>query len=332
MLDIGVSIGAALYPEHGETAADLMRSADVAMYMAKRDGTTIAVYDEDRDHNSVRNLSMSGELRQAMDEDELVLFFQPQIDIATGSLAGVEALIRWDHPRYGVVPPIEFITLAEQSGLIGPLTRWILRTALKHLGDWQTEGYDIGMSVNLSPRNLLEEDLPDAVARLMSQRSIQPGTLTLEITEDAIMTDPDRALTAIRHLRQSGVRLAIDDFGTGQSSLAYLKTLPVNELKIDKSFVMHMEDGNSDAVIVRAMIDLAHDLGLIVVAEGIESEPLLQALRGFGCDFGQGYHVGRPMRADAFDRWMRRRCPAMAGVGASIHPLAASRRRSASVP
>ena len=330
MLDVGVSIGAALYPEHGETAADLMRSADVAMYMAKRDGTTIAVYDEDRDHNSVRNLSMSGELRQAMDDDELVLFFQPQIEIATGRLAGVEALVRWDHPRYGLVPPIEFITLAEQSGLIGPLTRWILRAALKSLGGWQAAGYEIGMSVNLSPRNLLEEDLPESVGRLLQEHGIQDGALTMEITEDAIMTDPDRALAAIRHLRQYGVRLAIDDFGTGQSSLAYLKTLPVNELKIDKSFVIHMADENSDAVIVRAMIDLAHDLGLTVVAEGIESEALLRTLSGLGCDYGQGYHVGRPMRRDAFDLWMRGRLDTDPDAGASVRALPALRRRSAS--
>ncbi len=333
MLDIGVSIGAALYPDHGETAEDLMRSADVAMYMAKRDGTTIAVYDEDRDHNSVRNLSMSGELRQAMDDDELVLFFQPQIEIATGRLVGAEALIRWDHPRYGVVPPVEFITLAEQSGLIGPLTRWILRNALEHLGDWQKAGYDIGMSVNLSPRNLLEEDLPASVARLMQQRAIRSGSLTMEITEDAIITDPDRALTAMEHLGASGVRLSIDDFGTGQSSLAYLKTLPVDELKIDKSFVTQMADGTRDAVIVCAMIDLAHDLGLMVVAEGIESESLLEALRGMRCDFGQGYHLGRPMRKDAFERWMQERLTTIPSDGGSdIRVLPGARRRSMSLP
>ncbi len=323
MLDVGVSIGAALYPEHGETAADLMRSADVARYMAKRDGTTIAVYDEDRDHNSVRNLSMSGELRKAMEENELVLFFQPQIEIATGRLASVEALIRWDHPRYGIVPPIEFITLAEQSGLIGPLTRWILRTAMTDLGAWQAAGHDIGMSVNLSPRNLLEEDLPASVARLMENRGISPGTLTMEITEDAIMTDPDCALAAVRHLRDCGVRIAVDDFGTGQSSLAYLKSLPVDELKIDKSFVMHMGDDNSDTVIVRAMIDLAHDLGLAVVAEGIENKLLLDSLSELGCDFGQGYHIGRPMRHDDFDRWMRDR-----DVAAEAAPAKRARRRA----
>jgi diguanylate cyclase (GGDEF)-like protein/PAS domain S-box-containing protein len=332
MLDIGVSIGAALYPDHGETAEDLLRSADVAMYMAKRDGTTIAVYDEDRDHNSVRNLSMSGELRQAMDDDELVLFFQPQIEITTGRLVGAEALIRWDHPRYGVVPPVEFITLAEQSGLIGPLTRWILRSALEHLGAWQAEDYDIGISVNLSPRNLLEEDLSESVARLMQLRGIRPGSLTLEITEDAIITDPDRALAAMRHLRACGVRLSIDDFGTGHSSLAYLKTLPVDELKIDKSFVTQMADGTRDAVIVRAMIDLAHDLGLTVVAEGIESESLLEALRELRCDFGQGYHLGRPMRKDAFERWMQEWLTTTpSDSGADTRELPGARRRSMSV-
>ncbi len=332
MLDVGVSIGAALYPEHGETAAELMRSADVAMYMAKRDGTTIAAYDEDRDHNSVRNLSMSGELRQAMEGDELVLFYQPQIEIATGRMASVEALIRWDHPRYGIVPPIEFITLAEQSGLIGPLTRWILRTATKHLGAWQASGHDIGMSVNLSPRNLLEEDLPGSVARLIENREIRPGTLTVEITEDAIMTDPDCALAAIRDLRECGVRIAIDDFGTGQSSLAYLKSLPIDELKIDKTFVMNMTDENSDAVIVRAMIDLAHDLGLTVVAEGIESEALLTSLRKLGCDFGQGYHIGRPMRHEAFDFMLRKHGTAHDDAKAPVTTSSPTRRRQASVP
>lgn len=330
MLDVGVSIGAAVYPDHGESAADLMRGADVAMYMAKRDGTNVAVYDEDRDHNSVRNLSMGGELRQAMDEDELVLYYQPQIEIATGRLAGVEALVRWEHPRYGLVPPVEFITLAEQSGLIGPLTRWILRNALDHLGHWQKAGYRIGMALNLSPRNLLEEDLASAVAQLMDQHGLEPGSLTVEITEDAIMTDPDRALAAIGQLRADGVRISVDDFGTGHSSLAYLTTLPVDELKIDKSFVLNMAEGNSDAVIVRSLVELAHDLGLSVVAEGIEGQPILEALRRIGCDFGQGFHLGRPMRRAAFDRWMRKRPASSTDGAARIHRLPASRRRSAS--
>jgi len=326
MLDVGVSIGVAVYPEHGENAADLMRGADVAMYMAKRDATTVAVYDEDRDHNSVRNLSMGGELRQALDEDELVLYYQPQIEIATGRLAGVEALVRWNHPRYGLVPPIEFITLAEQSGLIGPLTRWILRNALDHLGGWQKAGYRIGMAVNLSPRNLLEEDLAGAVAQLMDRHGIEPGSLTMEITEDAIMTDPDRAVAAVGHLRACSARISVDDFGTGHSSLAYLTALPVDELKIDKSFVLNMAEKSSDAVIVRSLVELAHDLGLSVVAEGIETEPALEALRRLGCDIGQGYHLGRPMRREAFDRWMRERLETGPDGAARVHRLAARRQ------
>jgi EAL domain-containing protein (putative c-di-GMP-specific phosphodiesterase class I) len=300
------------------------------MYMAKRDSTAVALYSEDRDNNSVRNLSMSGELRQAMDDDDLVLHFQPQIDVATESVTGAEVLIRWEHPRYGIVPPVEFIALAEQSGLIGPLTRWVLGRAVKCLGDWQSAGYDIGLSVNLSPRNLHEDDLAGSVARLMLRRGIRPGSLTMEITEDAIMTDPERALQAVRELKESGVRLAIDDFGIGHSSLRYLKTLPVDELKIDKSFVQHVSDGGNDAVIVRSTIDLAHNLGLTVVAEGVESEPHLQSLRGLACDVAQGYHIGRPMPRDVFDHWMRGRLPATPEGSASIHPHPAARRGSAS--
>jgi len=330
MLDVGVSIGVAVFPEHGESAADLMRGADVAMYMAKRDGTTVAVYDEDRDHNSVRNLSMGGELRQAIDEDELVLYYQPQIEIPTGRLVGMEALVRWDHPRYGLVPPVEFIALAEQSGLIGPLTRWILCKSLAHLGQWQNAGHTVGMAVNLSPRNLLEEDLAASVAELMETHGVAPGTLTMEITEDAIMTDPDRALAAIGQLRAGGVRISVDDFGTGHSSLAYLTTLPVDELKIDKSFVLNMAEGTSDTVIVRSLIELAHDLGLTVVAEGIEDQPVLEALRRLGCDFGQGYHIGRPMRRNAFDRWMQERIWSENESTATVQRIPVPPRRSAS--
>lgn len=330
MLEVGVSIGIALFPEHGETASDLMRSADVAMYMAKRDDASIAVYDEEKDHNSLRNLSMSGDLRRAMDEDELVLYFQPQIETATGNVTGVEALVRWQHIRYGLVPPSEFITLAERCGLIGPLTRWVLGKSTKCLGAWQAEGYDIGLSMNLSPRNLREEDLAGSVARLMKRRGVRPGSLTMEITEDAIMTDPERAAAAIQDLKECGVRIAIDDFGTGHSSLAYLKTLPVDELKIDKSFVIHMTQETSDAVIVRSTIDLAHNLGLSVVAEGIESEEHLQALRDLGCDVGQGFHIARPMPHEVFDKWLKERMTAIpaSGDSATVHPLRAARRNS----
>jgi len=304
-VEVGVSIGVALYPEHGVDASELMRGADVAMYVAKRDHMTVSIYDVDKDHHSVRNLSMSGELRQAMDQDELALFFQPQIDVASGRLVGAEALLRWDHPRHGMVSPDEFVSLAEQTGLIRPLTRWVIGKALKQLSVWQESGLDIGLSVNLSPRNLHEEGFANSISELMKRRGLRPELITLEITEDAIMTDPERALAAIRLLKESGVRLAIDDFGTGYSSLAYLKALPVDELKIDKSFVMHMSDDRNDEVIVRSTIDLAHNLGLSVVAEGIESELHLQTLRDLGCDIGQGFHFGRPLRIEEFHQWMK---------------------------
>jgi len=318
-VEVGVSIGVALYPDHGADASELMRGADVAMYVAKRDHITVSIYDEDKDHHSVRNLSMSGELRQAMDADELILFYQPQIDVATGRLVGAEALLRWDHPRHGMVSPDEFVSLAEQTGLIRPLTRWVIGKALKQISLWQEKGLDIGLSINLSPRNLHEEGLAHTIGELMEKRGLRPELITLEITEDAIMTDPERALAAIRHLKECGVRLAIDDFGTGYSSLAYLKALPVDELKIDKSFVMHMADETNDEVIVRSTIDLAHNLGLSVVAEGVESELHLQTLRGLGCDIGQGFHIGRPLRIEEFHQWMENFNTITSDAGGIVH-------------
>ncbi|MBE9552144.1 MAG: EAL domain-containing protein [Proteobacteria bacterium] len=318
-VEVGVSIGVALYPDHGADASELMRGADVAMYVAKRNHMTVSIYDEDKDHHSVRNLSMSGELRQAMDADELVLFYQPQIDVATGRLVGAEALLRWNHPRHGMVSPDEFVSLAEQTGLIRPLTRWVIGKALKQISLWQERGLDIGLSINLSPRNLHEEGLARSIGELMEKRGLRPELITLEITEDAIMTDPERALAAIRHLKECGVRLAIDDFGTGYSSLAYLKALPVDELKIDKSFVMHMADETNDEVIVRSTIDLAHNLGLSVVAEGVESELHLQTLRGLGCDIGQGFHIGRPLRIEEFHQWMENFNTIASDTGGIVH-------------
>ncbi|MDH5558399.1 MAG: EAL domain-containing protein [Alphaproteobacteria bacterium] len=333
-VEVGVSIGLALYPDHGGDASELMRGADVAMYVAKRNHMTVSVYDEGKDHHSVRNLSLSGELRQAMDADELALFYQPQVDVATGKLVGAEALLRWDHPRHGLVSPEEFVQLAEQTGLIRPLTCWVIEKSLKQLTSWQERGMDIGLSINLSPRNLHEDGLAESISEKMGKRELRPELLTLELTENAIMTDPERALTAIRKLKECGVRLAIDDFGTGYSSLAYLKALPVDELKIDKSFVMHMGDDSNDEVIVRSTIDLAHNLGLSVVAEGVESELHLQTLRGLGCDIGQGFHIGRPLRIEEFHQWAKNFKTISSGAGGivHIHPGARSRGRAKGIP
>lgn len=318
-VEVGVSIGLALYPEHGTDASELMRAADVAMYVAKRQHITVSLYDENQDHHSVRNLSMSGELRRAMDGDELTLLYQPQIEVSTGRLVGAEALLRWDHPEHGLVSPNEFVSLAEQTGLIRPLTRWVIGKALKQLSLWQENGLDMGLSINLSPRNLHEDDLALSISELVAKRGLKPELITLEITEDAIMTDPERALAAIRHLKQCGVRLAIDDFGTGYSSLAYLKALPVDELKIDKSFVMPMQEDGSGEVIVRSTIELAHNLGLSVVAEGIESELHLQTLRRLGCDVGQGFHIGRPLRIEEFHQWVENQNTLSSGTGGNLH-------------
>lgn len=303
-LDVGVSIGVAIYPDHGTESSELMRSADVAMYMAKRERSTVALYDVEKDTNSVRNLSLGSDLRTAVRERELTIFYQPQVEVATGRPVAAEALIRWDHPRYGYVPPEEFIQLAEQTGVIRPLTRWILGEAVRQLAEWQHAGFDIGLSVNLSPRNLHEDDLSRVVSELFEMYSVRSDRLTIEITENAIMTDPARALDAIRDLKECGVRLAIDDFGTGYSSLAYLKSLPVDELKIDKSFVIPMIESGSDTVIVRSTVDLAHALGLTVVAEGVEDEAHLTILHRIGCDLAQGFHIAEPCDPETFARWM----------------------------
>ena len=312
-LEIGVSIGIAVYPEHGEDASQLMRSADVAMYIAKRDRSVLAFYDPEKDDNSVRNLAMGGELRNALDKDQLVLCYQPKIDVATHRLVGVEALVRWQHPVYGLVPPSEFISLAEQTGLIRQLSRWVLGKSVRQLVAWSRDGLDIGLAMNLSPRNLHEEDLAATVKRVLKENPVAPGRLTLEITENAIMLDPGRVLDALRQLGETGVRLAIDDFGTGYSSLAYLKNLPVDELKIDKSFIDNIIDDDKGAVIVRSTIDLAHNLGLNVVAEGVEGESQMHSLEAFGCDVAQGYHIARPLPLKEFSEWLYTHTHAVAG-------------------
>jgi len=303
-LELGASIGIALFPDHGGDPDRLLRCADVAMYLAKREQAAAAVYDADRDHHSVRNLALSGELRRALEGNALTLHYQPQLDLATKRVVGAEVLARWLHPKHGEIMPEEFVAVAEQMGLIRSLTFWILDTALGQLAVWQREGRRLSLSVNLSSRNLHEEDLPQTVARLLATHGLDPKRLTLEITESAIMVDPARARDVVERLSALGVRLAIDDFGTGYSSLSYLKRLRVDELKIDKSFVRQMEEDHNDAVIVRSTVELAHNLGLEVVAEGIENETHLRLLRTLGCDVGQGHFLGRPMPIEAFIDWL----------------------------
>ena len=304
-LEVGVSIGIAMYPEHAEDKSKLLQCADVAMYSAKQAQSGVALYDPLKDHNSVRHLTLSGELRQAILNEQLSFHYQPKLDLQTSRICTVEALARWQHPSHGHIPPEEFVIQAERTGLIEPLTMWEFNTALGQLARWHHGGLPIGMAINLSAGMLQRKTLPDLVAELLQSWKVDPAMLTLEITESAIMVDPDSAMEILGRLDGIGVRLSIDDFGTGYSSLASLKRLPVDELKIDKSFVIQMTENENDAVIVRSTIDLAHNLGLKVVAEGVESEQHIALLRGLGCDIGQGFYIGRPLPGDAFANWLR---------------------------
>lgn len=303
-LAVSASIGIALFPDHAEEPSRLLQCADVAMYIAKKSGTRIAWYDVEKDHNSVRHLVLAGELRQAIEGDQLALYYQPKIDIPQRRVCGAEGLVRWFHPRDGFVPADEFIALAESTGLIRPLTLWVLEAGFRQLAAWTEAGREFGLSLNLSARNLQESDLADSVSRLIEQTGVEAGRVTFEITESAIMVDPAHALSIIRDLSALGVHFSIDDFGTGYSSLSYLKRLPVAELKIDKSFVIQMTEDHNDAEIVRATIDLGHNLGLKVVGEGVEGVEHFAVLKGFGCDMGQGYYFSPPLPIDEFDSWL----------------------------
>jgi EAL domain-containing protein (putative c-di-GMP-specific phosphodiesterase class I) len=274
------------------------------MYTAKRNGTGSAVYEPELDQNSPDRLALVGELRRAIDENELVLHYQPKLDIRTNQVVGVEALVRWRHPERGVLSPGEFIGVAEETGLIRPLSLWVLETALRQAREWQTRGYNLSVAVNLSMRNLHDDDLPAIVAEHLSRVGVAADLLVIEITESTLMADPERALNIVERLTDVGARIAIDDFGTGYSSLSYLTRLPVSELKVDQSFVRRMLGATNEAAIVRSTIGLAHDLGLMVVAEGIENAQTLEVLSRLGCDGGQGYHISRPRPADDLTRWL----------------------------
>ncbi|MBI3609570.1 MAG: EAL domain-containing protein [Nitrospirae bacterium] len=303
-LEIGASIGIALFPEHGEDADILMRRADVAMYQAKQSGSGFAVYISEHDRHSPRRLALMGELRHAVERRELVLYYQPKINLKTGRTTGVEALVRWQHPQHGLILPDQFIALAEHTGVIKPLTLWVLSDAARQCRDWQQAGMEFTVAVNLSARNLQDLQLPDQIAEMLQTSGIRPDFLELEITESAIMADPARVLEIISRLKAMGIRFSIDDFGAGYSSLSYLRKLPVAAVKVDKSFVIGMTANEDDAIIVRSTIDLAHNLGLKVVAEGVESQEILDRLVAMGCDAAQGYYISHPVPAEGFTRWL----------------------------
>ncbi|MCU1484137.1 MAG: putative Diguanylate cyclase/phosphodiesterase [Actinomycetia bacterium] len=303
-LDVGCSVGVAIWPDHGEDATILLQRADVAMYSAKESQRGVDVYDPDNDTYSLERLALVGELRTAIERGDLAVHYQPKADVATGRLLGMEALVRWNHPRHGLVPPEEIIAIAEQTGLIRPLTLWVLNQALRQCRQWRRDGRPFDVAVNLSIRNILDTELPADVLRLLTDLGLPASSLTFEITETAIMNDPVRTVAVLGRLRSMGVRLAIDDFGTGYSSFSHLRRLPVDEIKIDKSFVQHLATDQSDLVIVRSIVDLGRNLGLRVVAEGVEDEAAWRELANLGCDVIQGYILTRPLAPAQLDAWL----------------------------
>jgi diguanylate cyclase (GGDEF)-like protein/PAS domain S-box-containing protein len=305
-LELGGSVGISLFPQHGDNSHSLLRCADVAMYKAKTEATRTVIYDPDQDAHSPRRLSMMGELGTAIRENQLVLHYQPRIDIASNRCLGCEALVRWQHPRLGMVPPGEFIPLAEMSDLIQPLGLWVLEKALAQVQKWRNAGLELVVSVNLSTRNLMDSAFPDHIERLLQKYPVPPSLLEVEITESTLIGDPERALSVIHRIHSLGVRFAIDDFGTGYSSLGYLKRLPIDTLKIDRSFIRDMLTDEQDAVIVQSTLGLAHSFGLAVVAEGVEDKKTLEALLNLNCEQAQGFYISRPVPADEFEIWYRK--------------------------
>ncbi len=297
-LEVDASIGMACHPVHGTGVETLIQRADIAMYSAKESGGGHAMFEARLDRFSPRRLSLAGGLRQAIQKGEITLFFQPKAELSTGKVTGVEALARWEHPRLGLVGPTEFVPIAEQTGLITPLTSHVLDSALRQVREWMDEGQELSVAVNLSARSFLDAQLAIEIPRLLEKWNVDARLLELEITESMLMTDPGRAQATLERLSRIGLTLSVDDFGTGYSSLANLKRLPVDVIKIDKSFVIDMAIDASDAAIVRSTIDLAHNLSLRVVAEGVESHQAWLQLTELGCDLAQGFYVSRPLPAD----------------------------------
>jgi diguanylate cyclase len=301
-VDLSAGIGIASYPEHSIDQETLLSRAEIAMYAAKDTNSGSVIYNSSLDVANEDNLSLISEIREAVEKNQLSLYV-PKIDLITGKTISVEALVRWQHPERGLVFPDMFIPFAEQTGHVRKISMWMLAEAARYAAKWQQGGMDVSLAVNLSARDLIDTELPAKLAEILSMHKILSHSLSVEITESSIMEDPIRALQTVERISAMGIKLSIDDFGTGYSSLAYLKRLPVNELKIDKSFVMNIENDLDDATIVRSTIDLGHNLGLKVVAEGVENQRVWDMLKAMGCDYGQGYFMTKPIPADQFVQW-----------------------------
>jgi diguanylate cyclase (GGDEF)-like protein len=307
LLSLEASIGIALHPADGRDVETLLRCADGAMYHAKEEKSGWAFHDRSRAQQDTGRLTLLAELRGALDRHDLVLYYQPKASLADGEVHSVEALLRWNHRARGLVQPDDFIPIVQQTGLIKPLTLYVIDEALRQCRSWQDDGLGLAIAVNLSARNLVDADFPTRVQTLLERWSVEPGLLEFEITESAMLADPVRTKLVLQHLSTMGIRLSVDDFGTGYSSLAYLKRLPVSEIKVDQSFVMTMEENEDDAIIVRSTIDLARNLGLDVVAEGVQSQQIWDRLKSLGCTSAQGHYLSCPVPAPELQSWLLQR-------------------------
>ena len=304
-IDIGASIGIALFPQHGDDAATLVRRSDSAMYAAKRSQSGYVLYDSSLDAEDAERLTLHMDLRHAISNHELVLHYQPKIEFSTQRVSGVEALVRWQHPRLGLIFPDAFIPIAEKTGMMKPFTLAVIELALAQSSLWSKAGIDLTIAINISATNLQDPQFPADMAAMLAKYQVLPANIELEVTETAIMSEPLKAIENIKKLSGMGLQIAIDDFGTGYSSMAYLRKLLVAKIKIDKSFVMDMQNNKNDEVIVRSTVDLGHNLGLTVVAEGVETQGAWDKLKELGCDSAQGYFMGRPTPAAELEQWIK---------------------------
>jgi len=304
-LQLQVRIGVALYPLHSESAKELLQMADTALHHTRKINQSMQVYDESLDANSVERLNLINDLKHAITGNQLELHYQPKLDLKTGKATHAEALVRWQHPEMGMIPPDNFIHIAEQTGQINALTQWVFTTAVNQLTLWREGGIDINVAVNISAENLKDKDFYHFICHTVAQANVPPEKITLEVTESAVVDDPDSAIALLGLFKSAGMKISIDDYGTGYSSLAQLKQLPVHELKIDKSFVQRLKDDSDDQIIVRSTIELAHNMGLSVVAEGIEDEFALKWLAKHGCELAQGYFISRPQPTKEITSWLK---------------------------
>ena len=303
-LYIGISIGISVYPQHGVTSQILQQRADVAMYVAKRNKTGYDIYNQKYDEYSIGRLSLISDLRASIEKSQLYMEYQPIIDVNSGKVESVEALLRWNHPQRGSISPDEIIPIAEQTGLINPITYWILETTAKFNKKLRDNGINIKIAINLSVYNLQDDDFINNITKIFTNNDVAASSFIMEITESVMMTNPNKSIAVMNQLDKLNIEIAVDDFGTGYSSLTYLKRFPLSKLKIDKSFIMDMIYDDNDAIIVRSTIDLAHNLGMQVIAEGIEDKESQDLLSILGCELGQGYYISKPISADELEHWL----------------------------